>query len=263
MTNITGQWTKIPERVISWFSCGAASAVASKLAIQEHGKVEVIYQETHSEHPDNERFLADCEKWFEQKVIRLSSDRYYDIWEIFEKRRYLAGVNGALCTSELKRMVAEKYLNHGRDLEIFGYTAEEIKRVERFRANNPERRIQAILIERGLTKDDCMGMIDKAGIEIPAMYKLGYTNNNCIGCVKGQMGYWNKIRVDFPEIFERMAKMERKVNAALCKTYAGNGKRKRVFLDELDPDAGDHLKEPKISCGIMCEIEFSVLKESK
>lgn len=47
-------------RIISWFSCGAASAVASKLAIQEHGEVEVIYQETHSEHPDNERFLVDC-----------------------------------------------------------------------------------------------------------------------------------------------------------------------------------------------------------
>ena len=247
------------ERIISWFSCGAASAVASKLAIQEHGDVEVIYQETHSEHPDNERFLADCEKWFGQQVIRLSSDKYHDIWEIFEKRRYLAGVNGALCTSELKRMVAEKYLNHGRDLEVFGYTVEEQNRVERFRENNPERRIQAILVERGLTKDDCLGMIDKAGIEIPTMYKLGYTNNNCIGCVKGQMGYWNKIRVDFPDVFDRMAKMERELDAALCKTYAGDGKRKRVFLDELDPKAGNHVTEPRISCGIMCEIESSQL----
>ena len=250
------------ERIISWFSCGAASAVASKLAIQEHSDVEVIYQETHSEHPDNERFLSDCEQWFGQKVIRLSSDRYYDIWEIFKKRRYLAGVNGALCTSELKRMVAEKYLNHGRDLEVFGYTVEEQNRVDRFRQNNPERRMQAILVERGLTKDDCLGMIDRAGIEIPAMYKLGYTNNNCIGCVKGQMGYWNKIRVDFPEVFNRMAKMERELNAALCKTYAGDGKRKRVFLDELDPDAGNHLKEPRISCGIMCESEFLDLDEA-
>ena len=36
----------------------------------------------------------------------------------------------------------------------------------------------------------------------PLMYDLGYPNNNCIGCVKGGMGYWNHIRKDFPEVFE-------------------------------------------------------------
>ena len=254
---------RMTKRVISWFSCGAASAVASKLAIQIHKEVEIIYQETNSEHPDNERFLADCEQWFGQKVKRLSSEKYHDIWEVFQKRQYLAGVNGAPCTSELKRIVAEEYLNHGKDLEVFGYTVEEQHRVEQFRKNNPERRIQAILVERGLTKDDCLGMIDRAGIEIPAMYKLGYTNNNCIGCVKGGMGYWNKIRVDFPDVFNRMAKMERDVNAALCKSYAGDGERKRVFLDELHPSAGNHLEEPRISCGIMCEIESQQIDEEE
>lgn len=246
-------------RVISWFSCGAASAVASKLAINEHGLVEVIYQETHSEHPDNERFLSDCEEWFGQKIKRLSSKKYDDIWDVFEKTRYLAGVNGARCTYELKRKVAEDYIWHGQDLEVFGYTVEESDRVRRFIDNNPERAIWPILVERGLTKEDCLGMLDKAGIEIPAMYKLGYTNNNCIGCVKGQMGYWNKIRVDFPEVFDRMAKLERELDAALCKTYAGDGERKRVFLDELDPEAGNHATEPKIACGIMCEIESQKL----
>lgn len=248
-------------RVISWFSCGAASAVATKLAIQEHGEVDIVYQETNSEHEDNERFLIDCARWFGQSIRRLRSDKYFDIWEIFEKRRYLAGVSGAPCTSELKRIPAERYIQHGKDLEVFGYTADEVNRVEQFRTNNPERNIQAILVERGLTKEDCLGMIDRAGIEIPAMYRLGYTNNNCIGCVKGGMGYWNKIRVDFPDVFDRMAKMERELDAAICKSYAGNGKRKRIFLDELDPGAGNHLKEPRISCGIMCEIEAEKLDD--
>lgn len=35
------------------------------------------------------------------------------------------------------------------------------------------------------------------------MYDLGYANNNCIGCVKGGIGYWNKIRIDFPEESDR------------------------------------------------------------
>ena len=75
------------------------------------------------------------------------------------------------------------------------------------------------------------------------------------------MGYWNKIRVDFPGVFDRMAKLERKFNAALCKSYAGDGKRKRVFLDELKPGDGNHLTEPRISCGIMCEVELNKLEE--
>jgi len=247
-------------RVISWFSCGAASAVASKLAIQERGDVEIIYQETNSEHPDNERFLTDCEDWFGQKVKRLSSDKYHDIWEVFEKRRYIVGPYGAPCTGALKREVAERYINV-RDLEVFGYTVEEQDRVDRFRENNPERTMQAILVERGLTKEDCLGMIARANIEIPAMYKLGYNNNNCIMCVKGGMGYANKIRVDFPEHFDRMAKLERELNAAILHRVDKDKVRHRVFLDELDPNAGNHLTEKPISCGIMCEIEYSQLED--
>ena len=41
------------------------------------------------------------------------------------------------------------------------------------------------------------------------MYDMGYPNNNCIGCVKGGMGYWNHIRKDFPEVFDSRAKLER------------------------------------------------------
>ena len=45
-------------RVISWFSCGAASAVATKLAIVESKTpVEVVYCHVKEEHPDNLRFM--------------------------------------------------------------------------------------------------------------------------------------------------------------------------------------------------------------
>jgi hypothetical protein len=88
------------------------------------------------------------------------------------------------------------------------------------------------------------------------MYRLGYTNNNCIGCVKGGAGYWNKIRVDFPEAFDRMAKLERTLDAAICKTEPTvNGKRtrERVFLDELAPDEGFGQPELEMECGVLCQ----------
>jgi len=39
-------------RIVSWFSCGAASAVATKLAIADGDPVTVAYCEVIEEHPD-------------------------------------------------------------------------------------------------------------------------------------------------------------------------------------------------------------------
>ena len=247
--------------VVCWFSCGAASAVATHLALQEHPDAVIAYQDTGAEHPDSARFMADCEKWYGRKILTLKSHRFNDVWEVWEKRRYIVGVSGAPCTGEMKRRVAEDYLfkvlGYGTR-EVIGYTAEESKRVRDFEANNPERKLWPILAERGLSKADCFKVLADAGIELPEMYKLGYRNNNCIGCPKGQSGYWNKIRVDFPDVFDRMAKLERSVGAAINKTEPTvNGVRQRipVYLDELDPRAGRYKAEASISCGLFCPTE--------
>lgn len=99
------------------------------------------------------------------------------------------------------------------------------------------------LIDKMLSKADAHGILDNLGIKRPFMYDLGYSNNNCIGCVKGGMGYWNKIRVDFPEVFDRMAKLEREVGHSCI-----NG----VYLDELEPDRGRMEDEIMTDCSIMC-----------
>jgi 3'-phosphoadenosine 5'-phosphosulfate sulfotransferase (PAPS reductase)/FAD synthetase len=234
-------------RVVVWFSAGAASAVAWKLAVAEYGdSVIAAYTDPGSEHPDNQRFIADCEKWVGSEVIRLKSKKYADTWQVFTERRFLNSPYGALCTTELKKMVRRDF-QEPDDIQVFGYTAEEEHRADRFREQNPEVNLATPLIERGLTKDDCLAMVDRAGIELPAMYKLGYRNNNCIGCVKGGMGYWNKIRNDFPEVFERMAKVEREIGATVLRDEG-----EQLFLDELEPGRGHYPAEPDIQCGLLC-----------
>lgn len=243
------------KRVVIWFSCGSTSAVATKMAINKYKgnlPIEIVYTDTSSEHPDTLRFLKDCEKWFDHRITVLHSKKYADIWDVFEKTRYLVGVGGARCTTELKKKLRHDF-QQVDDIQVFGFDSSEEKRAERFRQNNPEVTLETPLIHHSITKGECLAMLKKAGIAIPEMYNLGYLNANCIGCVKGQMGYWNKIRVDFPNVFDRMAKVERKLNVAINKSYKGDGKRKRVFLDELDPKAGNILKEPKIDCGLLCE----------
>ena len=230
--------------------------MAAKLGVEKYGdRCEVLYCNTFAyEHPDNRRFFDDVQAWLGVPIKILRSKDYADIYDVFTRTRWLIGVKGARCTTELKKIPRKEY-QRVDDIHIIGYTADEPHRVKRFSEQNPELYTDFILAESGVTKSDCHQMVASAGIEAPAMYRLGYKNNNCIGCVKGQQKYWNKIRVDFPEAFERMAKMERELNAAINKSYAGDGKRKRVFLDELDPNAGHHTREPDIECGVMCITE--------
>jgi len=255
------------QRVVSWFSCGIASAVATQLALSRlkpDQALVIANCEIQEENPDNKRFLKECEEWFGQEIIVLGNDTYdRSIYEVFKQTRYLVGPAGARCTGELKKVVRYEFQEPG-DLLVFGYTADEQHRAERFMKANFDTPLWPVLIEAGLTHNDCKAIVERAGIELPKMYKLGYKNNNCIGCVKGQAGYWNKIRVDFPDVFERMARMEEKLGRTVCKKeWVENGERKlkRITLRELPPDLGNYKAEAEVQCGILCEAAAEEIAE--
>ena len=237
-------------RVLSWFSCGAASAVATKLAISSGANVTIAYCKVEEEHPDNERFLKDCERWFGKKIIVLQNEFYKgSIYNVF-KKNYMRTPSGSPCTRALKKNVRLKF-ELPDDRQVFGYTVEEENRVNNFIDANPSVDIWPILLDKQLSKDDCIAIIANAGIEIPEMYKLGYRNNNCIGCVKGGKGYWNKIRNDFPDHFLRMADLEKKKGCTVLKNSITS---EPIYLHDLDPNAGNYPKEADISCGIFCHM---------
>lgn len=242
-------------KVISWFSCGAASAVATKLAIAKYGAVEIYYTDPGSEHPDNVRFRNECEAWFGQPVTVLRSEKYADTWAVWDSKQYLVDVKrGAPCTLELKRKIGRAVLVGG-ETEIYGYTREEADRIAQWKAMNFERKIECPLMDRDLGKEDCFGILARIGIELPAMYKLGFRNNNCIACVKARdsLDYWKRIRKHFPVEFGKMAANERKYEFALNRRTT-NGERTPVFLDEIE--AGDPTgPDPQISCGLFCMAE--------
>lgn len=232
-------------RILSWFSCGAASAVATKLC----PKAEPVYCDTGAEHPDNDRFMDDCERWFGRRVAVLDAG-YADTWAVWEDRRYLAGINGAPCTTELK---VKPRLSYQRpdDVHVFGYTAdgEDVSRANRLRDNYPELTIETPLIDRGLTKAACLEMLIRAGIQPPAMYALGFRNNNCIPCVKATSpAYWALIRKHFPDKFERMAKLSRELDVRLCRI---NDERR--FIDEI-PEDQETTNPIQPSCDFLCAI---------
>lgn len=240
---------------LSWFSCGVTSAVATKIALSMFDNVRIVYIDTGTCHDDNMRFIEDCSKWFGESIETIKSPCYANIYDVFRKHRYINSPYGAPCTLHLKKNVRKNFEkeNPNYDRQIFGfdYSLNEVNRAVRFKQQNPDTKPFFPLIERKITKEECMGLLLKNKIEIPTMYKLGYPNNNCIGCVKGGISYWNKIRVDFPLYFKHMAMMERYCNGTCLTDDDG-----RIFLDELDPKRGLGLKPILPSCSLFCDIEF-------
>lgn len=240
------------ERIVVWFSAGAASAVAAKLALSAYPGADVLIARciVKNEHPDNDRFAADCAAWFGQPVMDLASREYADCWDVWEKRRYLNGIAGAPCTLEMKKKVRQDFqADWHPDRQAFGFTVEERKRAERFRQQNPEVTLLTPLIDAGLSKPDCMGMLERAGIKLPVMYSLGYANNNCTTCVKARSpGYWSLTRREFPEDFARMAKLSREIGWTPCRA----GDDTPIWLDELDPAWPAQDDSPNIECSLLC-----------
>lgn len=244
-------------RIVANFSCGAASAVATKLALAQYGhaNVEILNAFVKEEHEDNRRFAIDCQEWFAKPITVLRDQRYgASITEVFRREQYMKGRYGAPCTKILKRRMLDTVSRKG-DVLVFGYTAEEANRLEDFRERNPDRPVIAPLVDAGLGKDDVKAMIQRAGIRLPVMYEMGYANANCKGCVKGGEGYWRAVREDFPEDFEERCQVQDQLGPGswFLRYRSGPLAGQRFPLRELP--AGPALRNEKLpSCSFFCEL---------
>jgi len=279
------------DTIAVWFSCGVASAVAAKMTLDLYNNdfVRVVNNPVAEEHEDNLRFKADVESWLGVKIETATNSKYpscsaVDVWA---KKKFMSGPLGAPCTIELKKEARKQWEEINKpDWHVLGFTADEVVRHERFILGEREN-VLSPLIDANITKQDCFDIIHKAGIELPKIYKLGYPNANCIGCVKATSPeYWNHVRRVHPDIFRDRDNQSNEVGAKLARchpkylsfcsiredgewyddrtgeclhvTDKKTGKRKlvapRVFLHELPPDAkGRPMKTMKIDCGIFCE----------
>lgn len=231
------------EKRVCWMSAGVSSFIAGYLA----GNIdEWIYIDIADQHPDSRRFISDCEAVI-GKMVTILTPEYGDVDTACRIGGFINRPQvGAYCTKYLKKRVRKQWEYEHQDFEItyiWGFDARETRRAERMIEAYPQFHHEFPLIDKGLSKNECHALLHDLGIERPVMYDLGYPNNNCIGCVKGGMGYWNKIRKDFPDVFAKRAKLERDLGSSCI-----NG----IFLDELDPNRGRMEQEIFPECGIMC-----------
>ena len=241
-------------RRIRWFSEGAASAVATMFDIRAYGidAGPVVTCSTGSEDDDNKRFRADCEPWFGCDVEVIKSEKYTSTWDVWEKRKYMAGHAGAVCTGELK-FIPRLNFELPSDIHVYGYTADasDINRAKRMRETYPLMNVVTPLIDKGISKANCLALLQGAGIELPRTYAMGFPNANCLksGCCKAQSpNYWALHRQEMPEGFAKTAAIARKLNVRLARI--GD---ERVFIDDIP---ADHPTTNAIapSCDLLCSI---------
>lgn len=238
-----------------WFSCGAASAVAAKMTLDKYAsiaRVRILNNPVVEEDADNRRFLLDVQAWLGVEIETVAARRYplqsaRDVWE---QRSFMSGPKGAPCTIELKKRARQDWEAENRaDWHVLGFTADEKTRHDRF-VLTERSNVLPVLIDQGVTKNDCYTILQDAGLTLPRVYRMGYPNANCIGCVKATSPtYWNHVRQQHPDVFQDRAEQSRRLGARLVRVD-----NRRVFLDELDPAAkGRSMKSMDIDCGIFCE----------
>jgi hypothetical protein len=222
-------------RTLIWWSTGAASAVMAQLMLWRQPDAIIVRCETSNEDPDNYRFEADIMRLLNRSMTLLKSDEYEDVWDVWQKRRYMSGIKGAPCTAEMKIKPRLEF-QRPTDIHVFGYTAdaEDVDRFERLKANYPELTVRVPLIDQGVTKAACLALVERWGVALPRSYAMGFPNANCLqtGCVKATSpDYWSLYRFHFPKNFARTAAYAREIGCRLTRINDV-----RIFIDEIPAD---------------------------
>ena len=242
------QSTNLEGDIVCWVSGGIASTMACYKFQQDNPTVRlrfVCIAIPESEHPDHHRFIREIGEFFGWPIEFIKSKKYNSHWDVIEKVRFINGPRGAACTRILKietRLEWQKENNiRGH---VWGFTSEETSRYQRRKSEQGFEHFAPLLTD-GWTKQKCMEefiRLTEGKIAPPVVYSMGLPNANCIGCAKGGAGYWNLIRVKFPNEFERMAKLERAIGATVLrkrvKQLDGSFKTVPLYLEDLDPSAG-------------------------
>lgn len=247
-------------RINIWVD-GVNSAVMGKLALVKHPDATILHCKMgNSVHPDNHRFIDDLEQWYGKEILRIGSEKYDAIDDVFEDRKYLSGINGAPCTGEMKFVPRLNY-QLPSDTHFWGYTADKLdaRRFERMQRDFPELHQRAPLIEWGMTKANTHDFLRQSGIKRPYVYDIGMPNGNCLGCVKSSSpNYWALIRLHFPEVFARRNEQARRFGARpviLRQEKGPDGKRVNVrgFLDEIPLNQPTKVRGADFGgCGFHC-----------
>ena len=150
------------------------------------GVDEWIYIDIDDQHQDSMRFIKDCEAAVGKEIRILRSKEYRCVEDCV---RVYGGFKNARngfapCTGWLKKRVRKEWEQENSSYEliyVWGFDMQEKNRAEKIVEANPQAKHEFPLIEQNLSKEEVHGLFDRTfNFPRPAMYDMGYPNNNCI-----------------------------------------------------------------------------------
>lgn len=261
-------------RVIAKVSGGVGSYSAARRYVDQHGSanLELLFTDTLCEDQDAYRFLiagaanlygvalpsgflpeiADFPAWEDRdaykafaldlaiRTVALLPRLHWiangrDVWDIYEKERFLGNSSADPCSKILKREIADRWLRDNCDPQqtqvIVGIDYEEVERFEGAPANNGKpgpKGLRRRMAEKGWTFiaplcerpfiswKQRQDRLTEEGLWLPRLNRLGFAHNNCGGfCCKGGQGHWKKLLEEFPERYAYAEHREEKIRGVL------------------------------------------------
>jgi len=199
-------------------SGGSASAVAANRVLERYPTDTVLwFADTLWEDPDLHRFLRDLEQHWGRSIIRHVEG--LTPLQVAEKRKIIPNQRLAPCSLVLKIEPFRRYIKaQPKPLTIhLGLDWTEMHRMEA-----PKRRyeeLQGISVDFPLMWEPIetrpySEVVKEWGIEIPALYKLGFPHNNCGGrCVRQGNKEWARLQQTHPERYAEVEKWEQEQQA--------------------------------------------------
>ncbi len=205
------------ERYVVLFSTGLSSAMSLNRAITLYGieNVVALFTDTKWEDEDNYRFMEDIKKRYPDLRFEYRADGRTPR-EVFLSTRWLGNSRLGNCSVHLKVMQTHKFLEELKAEEIvpsliFGIGSQEEERAYNLKQKYPNYRCLFPMIEEPLTNTEMTNVIeDQWGIQVPRMYKLGFSHANCGGrCVRGGLKHWAHLFHTWPERYLEAEGIER------------------------------------------------------
>lgn len=184
-------------------SGGIASAASAILGHKLGLSQSLVFADTTIEDPDLYRFVNELADALGQPLITLRDGR--DPWDVFVANKIMANNRFAPCSRVLKTDQVKLWMgqNSGAgDTLVLGMFRDEEDRLERAAKNWAPRPVVSLLIDHKITPGAARSMVEGLGIELPALYRLGFPHNNCGGmCVRAGQGQFATLLAQKPAFY--------------------------------------------------------------
>lgn len=256
---------------IVFYSGGIGSWATAKRVVKKYGKENVIllFTDTKIEDEDLYRFIDETVAEMGAEYVYLADGR--DPWEVFKDVRYLGNSRLAQCSHLLKQKPANDWIKAnfkpdecilylGIDWTESHRTKAPVKNYEPYKVEFP------MCEEPFLTKEDMLMDLKLLGIEVPKLYKQGFSHNNCGGfCVRAGQGHFATLLKQKPDLYKYHEEKEQEMREFLDKDVSilrrtVKGERFNLTMkqlrEELEMDRTEQIDFDDIGgCGCFVDVD--------